>query len=392
MTQAFKTTPSVLALTRAILISDALMYSEVGGQLMPLHVVRHGIRGTQNVNKAGDREVSNIQQTDSAKLDAASSALVVKFDLRMTDIAETLEAMAVKRGDKYPLKDYRASYFDFVARAKESEGLVEVANRFARNVLNGRWLWRNRALASDIEIRVWLKGEEVPMMVVDALSIPMDHFDDYTGEERALGHVLAQGLRGESRGVTVKIEARVDFGLQGAIEVHPSQNYVQNKPKGLARLLYYVGQPIDERFAGQNLDDFNAIRRLGQAAIRDQKVGNALRTIDTWYADFEEEGVPIAVEPVGTSLKAQTFYREGDASAFALAKKFFLLDPNSQDGMFMIASLIRGGVYSSGDEKDKDGEKPAKPKKAAKEGEQSPEEGAPESGEAQQTAIEAEEA
>ena len=375
MTQTFKTTPSVLALTRAILISDALMYSEVDGQLIPLHVVRHGIRGTQNVNKAGDREVSNIQQTDSAKLDAGSSALVVKFDLRLTDLAETLEAMAVKRGDKYPLKDYRESYFDFVNRAKQSDGLVEVANRFARNVLNGRWLWRNRSLASDIEIRVHLKGEETPLAVVDALSIPMNHFDGYSDEERALGAVLAQGLRGQSRGVTVKIEARVDFGLQGAIEVHPSQNYVQNKPKGLARLLYYVGQPIDERFAGQSIDDFNAIRRLGQAAIRDQKVGNALRTIDTWYPAFGEEGVPIAVEPVGTSLKAQTFYREGNDSAFVLARKFFVLDPSSPDGMFMIASLIRGGVYSSGDEKEKKEDGPEKPKKVTQEGEQTKDEG-----------------
>ena len=44
---------------------------------------------------------------------------------------------------------------------------------------------------------------------------------------------------------------------------------------------------------------------MGQAALRDQKIGNALRTIDTWYPAYEERRVPLPVEPNGASLDAQ---------------------------------------------------------------------------------------
>ena len=53
-TQTFKKLPGVLSFQRGTIISDALMYSEVNGQLEPLMVMRNGIRGTQNVNKEVD--------------------------------------------------------------------------------------------------------------------------------------------------------------------------------------------------------------------------------------------------------------------------------------------------------------------------------------------------
>ena len=81
-------------------MTDGLFYNELGnGNLSPLWVMRHGIRGTQNINKASKEgqaasasakrdEVSNIQTTDSAKLDANASALQVRFNLRGMDITK----------------------------------------------------------------------------------------------------------------------------------------------------------------------------------------------------------------------------------------------------------------------------------------------------------------
>ena len=92
---------------------------------------------------------------------------------------------------------------------------------------------------------------------------------------------------------------------------------------------------------------------LGQAAIRDQKIGNALRTIDTWYATYlENDSKPIPVEPNGASLDAQDFFRvnkKNKDSAFDILKEIRNLDPNSDKGKFLIACLIRGGVYSEGE-------------------------------------------
>lgn len=52
-----KKLPGVLSFQRCVLLSDGLFYNLFdGGARQPLYVMRHGIRGTQNVNngsKAG---------------------------------------------------------------------------------------------------------------------------------------------------------------------------------------------------------------------------------------------------------------------------------------------------------------------------------------------------
>ena len=45
--------PGVLSFQRCLLVTDGLFYNELdNGNLSPLWVMRHGIRGTQNINKA----------------------------------------------------------------------------------------------------------------------------------------------------------------------------------------------------------------------------------------------------------------------------------------------------------------------------------------------------
>ena len=138
------------------------------------------------------------------------------------------------------------------------------------------------------------------------------------------------------------------FGVRGALEVFPSQNYVEDKPRGFARPLYCLGAP--ERIHSRNGMEFESTRTMGHAALRDQKIGNALRTIDTWYERYAEHGRPLPVEPNGASLEAQEFFRDRKTSAFEFARRLNTLDPASPEGMFMIASLIRGGVFSGGKE------------------------------------------
>jgi len=124
--------------------------------------------------------------------------------------------------------------------------------------------------------------------------------------------------------------------------VFPSQNYLEDKPKGFARSLYCLGTP-------DRASKTDGIRVMGQAALRDQKISNALRTIDTWYPDFASFGRPIPVEPNGANLEAQRFFRHGKkVSAFDLVKQLNTLDPASPEGLFVTASLIRGGVFSEG--------------------------------------------
>ncbi|RYY78284.1 MAG: type I-F CRISPR-associated protein Csy3 [Moraxellaceae bacterium] len=356
MTQIFKKLPGSLSLQRGSIISDGAFYHYFAENkaIEPLYVLHHGIRGTQNVagNKAkgaalgnsAAREVSNIQQTESAKL-APDAKLLVKFNLRFIDLEHILFACATGKNSEVDVSAFRAAFNDFIARAKNSDGLKEVARRYTRNIVNGRWLWRNRIIAESITIRVYedngANKAEQPVHEFDALSVPFNHFDHYSEQENNLANVVLAGMQGD-RSASLNVEAIIDFGM-GGIEVFPSQNYLEDKPKGFSRSLYKISNEKLERQTTNN-------QFLGQAALRDQKIGNAIRTIDTWYPDYGTIQKIIPVEPNGANLDAQEFFRIKDkASAFDIMKKIAELDPTSDDGMFLLACIIRGGVYSEGE-------------------------------------------
>lgn len=351
----FKKLPGAMALSRGLVISDATFYNEIAGEFMnhPVQVMRHGIRGTQNLNKEEQTEVSNLQMTDTAKTAANADAMVVMYSLKFLPMGEEHRCSIVPKKGDVPdeISGVRASLNDFVARAKGSEGLKEVSRRLARNIANGRALWRNRTIAAGIETTVYRhEGAQAPdlstmepLAAFDSLSIPLQHFNDYSADERALGEVIAMNLSGEAADALVVV-MRVSFGMLGSIEVFPSQNYLdmqKEAKRGFARSLYCLGGAWRNGEKGQP-------RVMGHAAMRDQKISNALRTIDTWYPSDEEPRLPIAVEPNGASLSAQKFYRPaaGPHSAFKLFRRLNQVSPDTEEGMFCIASLLRGGVFS----------------------------------------------
>ena len=338
-----KKLPGVLAFNRGHVVTDGEMFNEIDGQFEshPVLVVRHGIRGTQNVND-GKRNVSNIQITETAKLEPNADALIVRFEFSMLDMADSLHSCAA--ADRDAGKMMRDTFTDFVKRAKTSAGIVEVARRYARNLANGRWLWRNRSIARAIEIEVASKDSVIATF--DARALPLNTFGDYSEGEIKVADEIVKQMRGKSLdGLTVT--ARLTLPTQGAVEVFPSQNYVENKPKGFARPLYKLGHPEPA-----NRSEVHDTRVMGRAALRDQKIFNAIRTIDTWYPAFDETGFPIAVEPLGASLEQQEFYRAGKASSFDMMKRLAQIDPDSTEGMFCIAALDRGGVYGESDKKE----------------------------------------
>jgi len=93
----------------------------------------------------------------------------------------------------------------------------------------------------------------------------------------------------------------------------------------------------------------------GIAAMHSQKIGNALRSIDTWYPEFNDTSGagPIAIEPYGavtnmgrayrTPKEKQDFYTFFDG--FARGEK---LD-RVEDEHYVMAVLVRGGVFGESD-------------------------------------------
>ena len=203
--------------------------------------------------------------------------MIARFSVRFLDLKGALFACAPGKTDSdEEVGALRASIARFTEQAKQAAGIDEVACRIARNIANARWLWRNRIIASDIKVTISSGQGEIARF--DALQIPLNEFENYSDGEKAVAKVIADGLRGREV-AALSVIARVEFGFNGAIEVFPSQNYIENKPDGFARSLYRLGQPEKSR-------PEDGPRIMGRAAIRDQKVSNALRTIDTWYSGF----------------------------------------------------------------------------------------------------------
>ncbi len=106
-------------------------------------------------------------------------------------------------------------------------------------------------------------------------------------------------------------------------EVYPSEELVTEK-KDRSKILYQTG---------------------GIAALHSQKIGNALRTIDTWYPNAER---PIAVEAYGAVTNLGVAYRKPTEKCdfYTLFDQFGrggLL--NETDSHFVMAMLVRGGVF-----------------------------------------------
>ena len=137
--------------------------------------------------------------------------------------------------------------------------------------------------------------------------------------------VIAAGLMGKSH-VLLRISAFVRLGA--GQEVFPSQELILDRGRGdKSRTLYEVSDV---------------------AALHSQKIGNALRTIDTWYADAASNG-PIAVEPYGSVTTQGKAYRQPKEKQdfYTLLDNWIIKDksPEPDQQHYIIATLIRGGVF-----------------------------------------------
>ena len=346
--------PGMLSFQRCCLITDGLFYNAYNNnsEIDPVFVFRQGIRGTKNTRNVNEEKKrtsnespANIQMTDKAMLSRDANALRVLFQLRTIDVNTALFAVAPDEKDTIAdIVDFKAALKGFLQWAKSSNALDTLACRYVRNIANGRFLWRNRTVAHSITVTV--TSQDGLDVTFNALETPFNSFNDVSDAERAAAKVLSDGWKGMGNHA-LHVSAVVDYGVKGHVEVFPSQEYVAGKPLGLARILYCVGGVPKDAHGFYSTFGFGV---RGQAALRDQKIGNALRTIDTWYPAYGERGIPIPVEPNGANLDAQEFFRKkGGASGFKLMERVGELDPSTPEGLFLLACIIRGGVFSGKD-------------------------------------------
>lgn len=336
MARAELTTASVLAFERKLDPSDALMFAgswenrDQESNWTPLAIREKSVRGTiSNRLKAKEQDPAkldasiqapNLQTVDVANLPADADTLKVTFTLRVlggTGVPSACNNSA-----------YQEKLLETVNGYVRAHGFAELSRRYATNLANARFLWRNRVGAETIEVRVarLVDGAAAESWSFDALSVDLR---DFRQDERfaQLAGVIEEGLSGTGH-VLLMITAFARIG-EGQ-EVFPSQELILDRgdKKGQkSKTLYEVE---------------------GVAAIHSQKIGNAIRTIDTWHGSDDGIG-PIAVEPYGSVTSQGKAYRQPKQKMdfYTLFDNWVLKNeaPPIEQQHYVIANLIRGGVF-----------------------------------------------
>ncbi len=335
-------TASVLAFERKLLNSDAQMHAgcwsdrEDPKSWQPILLQEKAIRGTisnrQKTNIQNDPaklnaelEKPNLQRVDVAALPFEKDTLRVNFSLRVLGNLEKPSACnepAYEQALVQVVRGYAAKY-----------NFIELSRRYSENLANGRFLWRNRVGAEQIEVRIrHIHRQQMQQeFVFDASSeeYTLRGFQKQPSQNlQKLAKIIEQGLHSDALAL-LEVQAFVRLG--SGQEVFPSQELVldntsNNKGKK-SKYLYAVEQV---------------------AAMHSQKIGNALRTIDTWYPNAQELG-PIAVEPFGAVTSRGQAYRQpkDNMDFYSLLDAWILKGhvPDVEQQHFVMATLIRGGVF-----------------------------------------------
>ncbi|MDC3221577.1 type I-F CRISPR-associated protein Csy3 [Gammaproteobacteria bacterium] len=325
---------SVLAFEKKLVPSDALMYGTTwetrNTAASPLPLQEKSVRGTisnrlkksEEVKLDAKIENANLQTIDSCALTEDHDTLKINFTLKVLS--------GIEQPSACNHKEFNDSYSQQVQKYIAEHGFTEIAQRYALNLANGRFLWRNRLGCEALEVQVKvLNAAAEQSWTFNAQEFSIQNFEQTTDNDIAnLGQLIAAALAGTEEFLLLEVTAFAQVGkLQ---DVYPSEELVLDKSNSKtkkSKILYHVDNV---------------------AAMHSQKIGNAIRTIDTWYPDYADNNKPIAVDPYGAVTNLGRAYRNPKTKLdfFTLFDKFAQGGEITTDEQhFVMAVLVRGGVF-----------------------------------------------
>ncbi|NOT14118.1 MAG: type I-F CRISPR-associated protein Csy3 [Methylotenera sp.] len=328
---------SVLAFEKKLVCSDGYFYGTTwearNGKATPLALNEKSVRGTisNRLKKAvaddpmklnAEVEKANLQRVDACSLGEDQDTLKLTFTVKVLGNIETPSACNNAA--------FKASYEKAAKSYVEQEGFKELAKRYALNLASGRYLWRNRVGAEAVEVIVNVAGQD---LIFNGLDYNLKNFDQTDSKVDQLAAHIADALSGKTPYLLISVTAYAKVGK--AQEVYPSEELVLDKSSSnknsKSKILYQVKEV---------------------AAMHSQKIGNALRAIDTWYPDYsdpEKSAGPIAIEPYGAVTNLGIAFRNPKQKNdfYTLFDRFALgetLETKEQEH-YVMAVLVRGGVF-----------------------------------------------
>ena len=330
-----KNDSTVLAFEKKLVPSDGYLFGtnweeRSSKKGLPLKLIEKSVRGTiSNRLKptiANDRlklnaevEKPNLQTVDSCALAEDQDTLHLNFTLK---VLSGIEKPSASNG-----KLFNESYPQVAKSYIEKTGFKELAKRYATNIANARFLWRNRVGAEKIEVIVKINNELE--IVFNAKDFSLNKFDSSDSKLQILADNIAEALSGKLEYLLLDINAYALIGK--AQDVYPSQELLLDKSNNnkKSKILYHINE---------------------FAAMHSQKIGNAIRTIDNWYSELSENGNnPIAIEPYGAVTNLGKAFRnpKDKSDFFTLFDRFALGEKlnNEDEEHYVMAVLVRGGVF-----------------------------------------------
>lgn len=326
------TTPSLLAFSRCIEPTDGFFYQkdsrDNNAALKPVQVSTRKLRGTMsNRQKAAvmkdaekmNAEVikSNPQQTEVCYLDRDCDTLVVKTGIKILQF-DGSASNCNKKAFADKLKEIVNTYVNEIS-------FDELANRYATNIANARWLWRNRIGARSIKVSVeCVTDDDTQTLVFDSKKLSISQATSTNESVVVLASMISKALSGKLF-LSLYVTAEADIGF--AHQAFPSEE-----------------MNLDDDKKGKELFQIDGI-----AAFHSVKIGNAIRTIDNWYPSDNESPTPISIEPFGSVTNLGTAFRQptNNSDFYTLFDAWVKDDvvPTIDNQHFVIAMLMRGGVF-----------------------------------------------
>ena len=334
--------PSVLAFEAKLVLSDAMMKSgnwkdrEENTKWKAVEVEEIRARGTISNRQKDDilDDASKLEKKIEEETKKPNPLLYDKaslpFDNDTLKVSFTLRILGnIKKPTACNIAKYEEKLAGVVSKYIETYGFKELAKRYAHNIANGRFLWRNRVSAESVEIRVKV-GEE--SLTFDAYDIGMRDFTKSNESLSKLADAIEVGLSDttEENFVFIEVDAFVKMGK--GQQVYPSQKMNMETKKGeKSKFLFKLNEGKANEMAG----------------MHSQKIGNALRTIDDWHSEADRVGA-IAIEPYGSVTSRGVAYRTGNDNFYKLLDNWMKKDkePSEDKQHYVMAVLIRGGVFS----------------------------------------------
>lgn len=346
----------MLAFARSVQITEGLFYATSSAhpdpdRQTPIEVLEKGVRGQSSEDKAKNPGLSNPQSVEYAIIPQGHDGVQLFFSVRFMPLS--LKPHACNN------TDVGAAYARLAAAYRDAGGFQTLALLYVWNIANARFAWRNRFQSDAMSVRIETKDTET--LVFDPFSLQLDNpasREDLAaslveGTPEALDELIegvAHGLSNQDQDA-YSLNVTWSAAMEPGQEIFPSQEYIRDEK---------ADKQLSRVFA--KLPTFHGGRGIMQASMHSQKIGAALRHIDIWHGSDAHEA-PIAVNPYGGVQETSAVLRDPKSkrSFYDLRAKADALisgveeansaDDISADAHFVMANLIRGGVFGASGKK-----------------------------------------